>query len=133
MFIERLLNDGNGPLLEQTVRFAAQRHKLIAENVVNVSTPGYRQKDLSVEKFQAMLADRAEARRGAARGSVRFDDIAAEVERPGRGILFHDGNNRSMEQLMADQSKNALMHNLAIELLRRQFQSLEAALSERVG
>ena len=133
MFIERLLNDGNAPLLEQTVRFAAQRHKLIAENVVNVSTPGYRQKDLSVEKFQAMLADRAEARRDATPGLVRFDDITAEVERPGRGILFHDGTNRSMEQLMADQSKNALMHNLAIELLRGQFKALEMALSERVG
>ena len=133
MFIERLLNDGNAPLLEQTVRFAAQRHKLIAENVVNVSTPGYRQKDLSVERFQAMLADRAEDRRRAPPGSVDFDDIRAEVEEPQRGILFHDGSNRSMEQLMADQAKNAMMHNLAIELLRRQFQSLKAALSERVG
>ena len=133
MFIERLLNQGNAPLLEQVVRFAAQRHKLIAENVVNVSTPGYRQKDLSVERFQAMLADRADDRRHARPGSVGFDDIQAEIEEPQRGILFHDGSNRSMEQLMADQAKNALMHNLAIELLRKQFKSLEMALSERAG
>jgi hypothetical protein len=38
-----------------------------------------------------------------------------------------------MEQLMADQAKNAMMHNLAVELLRKQFQSLELALKERVG
>ena len=135
MFIERLLDQGNAPLLEQTLRFTAARQSLIAENVVNVDTPGYRQKDLSVEKFQAMLRDRVDARRAAAPGDDRpgFDDVTAEVESPRRGILFHDGNNRSMEQLMSDQAKNAMMHNLAVELLRKQFEGLELALKERVG
>ena len=53
MFIERLLNQGNAPLLEQMLKFTAARHRLIAENIVNVDTPGYRQKDLSLDKFQA--------------------------------------------------------------------------------
>jgi flagellar basal-body rod protein FlgB len=135
MFIERLLDQGTAPVLEQTLRFAAARHRLIAENIVNVDTPDYRQKDLSVEAFQAMLRERVEDRRQAGPGDGRatFDDVAAELQTPTRGILFHDGNNRSMEQLMADQAKNAMMHNLVIELLRKQFQSLELALKERVG
>jgi flagellar basal-body rod protein FlgB len=135
MFIERLLNQGNAPLLEQTLRFTAARHRLIAENVVNVDTPDYRQKDLSVEKFQALLRERVEDRRDAAPGDepLRFDDVGAQLESPQRGILFHDGNNRSMEHLMADQAKNAMMHNLVIELLRKQFEGLELALKERVG
>jgi flagellar basal body rod protein FlgB len=49
MFIERLLNEGNSPLLERMLQFTAARHRLIAKNVVNLDTPGYRQKDLSVE------------------------------------------------------------------------------------
>ena len=134
MFIERLLNQGNAPLLEQMLRFTAARHRLIAENVVNVDTPDYRQRDLSLEKFQATMRDRVETRREAGdAASGSFDDIAAEVETPTRGILFHDGNNRSMEQLMADQAKNAMMHNLAVELLRKQFQAMEMALKERVA
>ena len=44
------------------------------------------------------------------------------------GMLFHDGQTRSMDQLMSDQAKNALMHNLAIELLRQQFQTLQVAI-----
>jgi flagellar basal-body rod protein FlgB len=132
MFIERMLNEGNAPLLEQMLRFTEQRHKLLAENVVNVSTPGYRQKDLSVEKFQHLLAERVETRSRAARGSVGFDDIGVDVEKPNRGILFHDGNNRSMEQLMSDEAKNAMMHNMVVELLRKQFSALESALRERV-
>ena len=132
-FIERLLDQGPAPVIEQMLRFAAARHRLIAENVVNVDTPDYRQKDLSVEKFQAMLRERVEDRRDAGAANVGFDDVSADVETPERGILFHDGNNRSMEQLMADQAKNAMMHNLAVELLRKQFQALELALKERVG
>ena len=135
MFVERLLNQGNAPLLEQMLRFTAARHRLIAENVVNVDTPDYRQKDLSPEKFHALLRSRVDQRREAGRGAEApsFDDVVAEVETPTRGILFHDGNNRSMEQLMADQAKNAMMHNLAVELLRKQFQSMETALKERIG
>jgi hypothetical protein len=34
---------------------------------------------------------------------------------------------------MSDQAKNALMHNVAIELLRQQFQTMELALKERVS
>ena len=135
-FIERLFDQSSAPLLEQTLRFTAARQRLIAENVVNVDTPDYRQKDLSVQKFQAMLRDRVETRRegGAAGGdAVRFDDLTAELETPQAGILFHDGNNRSMEQLMSDQAKNGMMHNLCVELLRKQFQSLEMALKDRVG
>src|SRR4051812_5738785 len=113
MFIDRLLNEGNAPLLEQVVKFAAQRHKLIAENVVNMNTPGYRQKDLSLKKFQKMLSSRLDRQETAGPGTVSFDDITNEIENPRSGILFHDGNNRSMEQLMSDQAKNALMHNMA--------------------
>lgn len=133
MFLNRLLNQGNAPVLEQLLKFTAHRHKLIAENVVNLSTPEYRQKDLSLEKFQDMLRDRVASRRQAGPGAVGFADIGGEMEEPERGILFHDGANRSMEQLMSDQAKNAMMHNLVVELLRKQFSSMEAALKERVS
>jgi flagellar basal-body rod protein FlgB len=135
MFVERLLNQGNAPLLTQLLKFTAARHRLIAENVVNLSTPNYRQKDLSLEGFQEALRARVDRRQGAPPGSVAFDGIAAgqEVEEPDRSLLFHDGANRSAEQLMADQAKNAMMHNMVVELLRKQFAALDMALKERVG
>jgi hypothetical protein len=37
-----------------------------------------------------------------------------------------------MEQLMSDEAKNAMMHNMVVELLRKQFSVLESALRERV-
>jgi flagellar basal-body rod protein FlgB len=132
MFIERLINQTNAPLAERVVQFAAARQRLIAENVANVDTPGYRQKDLSSAKFFSMLRERAAGRRDAAPGATSFSDIDAELEHPTRGILFHDGNNRSMEQLASDQAKNGLLYTVAIEILRKQFSSMEMALKERV-
>jgi flagellar basal-body rod protein FlgB len=132
MFIERLLNQGNAPLLEQRVRFAAQRMRLLADNQANISTPDYQQKDLDEGKFDRMLRERVARRRESAPGSVGFDDMTPEILEPKRGVLFHDGNNRTVEQLMSDVQSNGLKHNLWTELLRKSYGSIENALKERV-
>lgn len=129
MFIDRMLNSDNEPVLEQWLHFTAQRHKLIAEDVVNLSTPGYKQKDLSLEKFQSVLRDRVEQRDDAGQGN--FNLSGSDLSAADDGMLFHDGATRSAEQLMSDQAKNALMHNMVIELLRDQFMQLEMAIKER--
>jgi len=129
MFIDRMLNGDNEPLLEQWLKFTAHRQKLIAEDVVNIDVPNYQQKDLSIDKFQAALRDRVEQRDAAGQGNFNLADTNLSAEDD--GILFHDGATRSPEQLMSDQAKNGLMHNLVIELLRDQFQQLEMAIRER--
>ncbi|HEY7118093.1 MAG TPA: hypothetical protein VH475_16005 [Tepidisphaeraceae bacterium] len=133
MFLERLFNQTSAPLVERVLQFSAARHKLIAENMANVDTPGYRQKDLAVDKFFAMLRDRAAHRAQAAPGAVSFDDINVDVDHPAAGILFHDQNNRSMEELASEQAKNGLLYTMAIEILRKQFATMELALKERVS
>lgn len=133
MFIERLINQGNAPLLEQQLRFAQARHRLLAENLVNASTPGYKQKDLDETKFNDMLRDRLALRKQSPPGSVSFSDITAEAISPHSNILFHDRNNRSMEQLMSDFSKNGVKHNMYAELLRKSYGSIQSALRERVS
>lgn len=133
MVLDRLLNQGPAPILEQMLQFTDARQQVLAEDISNVDTPGYLQKDMSVDDFQAMLRNKVAQQATASPGSVKFDDIKAEIENPTTGILFHDGNNRSMEQLMGDNAKNALMHNLAVELLRQQYQTLQQAIKERVS
>jgi flagellar basal-body rod protein FlgB len=130
MFLDRMINQTNVPLLERVLDFTSARHTLIAENMANLDTPGYVQKDLNADKFYGMLRERVDSAPPGGRG---FDDVPADLANPTAGILFHDGNNRSMEQLAADQAKNALVHNLVVELLRKQYQQLNMALSEKVS
>ena len=128
MFLEHLLNQTNAPLLERVVKFAAARQKLIAEDIANVDTPGFRQKDLDPAQFMALLRQRIEQRNGNSTNPPGLD-----VSRPSNGILFHDGNNRSMEQLETDQKKTGLMYTVAMEMLRQQYQEMQLALKEKVS
>ncbi|MFT3786061.1 MAG: hypothetical protein QM770_07835 [Tepidisphaeraceae bacterium] len=130
MFIDRLVNQGNTPLLEKMLSFTEARARLIGENVANISVPGYRTKDISMSAFQKKLRERV-AHRDAS-GNVKFDDIVAQIDQPGKGIVFHDKNNRSIEQIMTDMSSNGLRHNMYVELLRKQYNSIQSALKERV-
>src|SRR5438270_182911 len=131
MFLDRLMNQTNAPLLEHVLEFTAARHQLIAENMANVDTPGYRQKDLDVGRFYGQLQRRVAERQEAVPGTVGFDDIGFDARRAGQGLLFHDGNDRSMEQLTSDLAKNAMLHNMVIELLRKQFAQLDMALKDK--
>lgn len=133
MFLDRLLNQGTPPVLEEMLQFTDTRQRLLAEDIANVSTPNFVQKDLSLPQFQSMLSEKVKQADESAPGSVSFDDISLDTQNPHHGILFHDGNNRSIDQLMSDQAKNALMHSMAVELLRQQFSTLEMALKERVS
>lgn len=123
--LDRLLNQSAAPLLERTASFHSARHEVLAENVVNLSTPDYRQKDLDIDAFRSQLADRL--RRGGGGG------VASQPVAPGETLMFHDGNDRNVEELISDQAKNAMQHNLAVELLRKQYALFELALRERVG
>jgi flagellar basal-body rod protein FlgB len=132
MLIDNLLNQSGTPMLEQVLQFTAARHKLIADNIANIDTPGYLQKDLDVNRFYGMLHDAVQEGQPDM-ASDDFDRITTDVQNPTNSILFHDGNNRSIEQLASDQAKNALIHNVAIELLRKQYQQLQMALAEKVS
>jgi flagellar basal-body rod protein FlgB len=141
-----LANQGAMPALEATLRFAAGRQRLIAGNVANLSTPDYRQLDVSPQHFRERLAEAVEQRRRATggmhgalegrssaelkfgpRGALRLEPV--EV---GRGILAHDRNNRDLERLMQDQAENAAMFRVATDLLRSRFDLLRTAISERL-
>src|ERR1700722_19614853 len=104
MYLDRLINQGSVPVLEQFAQFTDARQNLLGEDIANVSTPDYVQKDLSLEKFQAVLRKKVDKANSAGPGSVSFDDISMDIQNPSNEILFHDGNNRSMEQLMSDQA-----------------------------
>lgn len=124
--------------LEQVLSFTEARHEVLVNNLANVDTPGYRMRDLSVPEFQQRLkmalADRATGGRVSAGsstaqpGSGRFEAVAATRQH----IVFHDGNNRSIERQVVELTKNGMLHNMAVEILASQYRLLNAAVSERV-
>jgi flagellar basal-body rod protein FlgB len=45
------------PVLEQVVQFTEARHGVLAGNLANLNTPGYKTRDLSPEKFEESLKE----------------------------------------------------------------------------
>lgn len=142
--IENLFNGGSMPVLERVVQFTSRRHKLIAHNIANISTPYHAQRDVDPKAFQSQLADAVEERRsrtGGPNGALPVSD-SREVEfGEGRvhlnptietdNLVFHDRNNRSLEHLMKDLATNTGAHNTAMQLLRSEFNIIETAIRER--
>ena len=132
-------------VLERMIQFAGQRHRLIVNNIANLSTPGFRPKDVSVAAFQRQLGEAIDARRagsGASGGDLLLEDSQEVTIRPdgmvlhprpvGDNILFHDGNDRNVERLMQDLVENFLVFRTAAELLRSRFDLINTAIRERI-
>lgn len=128
------------PVLQEVVNFNQARHTILAANIANMDTPGYKMRDLSVEDFQERLQQAIVEQRQApstqplSPGEAGFINPAplAEVAKNSKTILHHDQNNVSMEQQVSEMVKNQLQHNIALALLTKQFQMLQTAISERV-
>src|SRR5947207_496748 len=54
--LNRLFAGGSLPALEAMLTFASARQKLIATNIANVDTAGYRTRDLAIPDFSGVLA-----------------------------------------------------------------------------
>jgi flagellar basal-body rod protein FlgB len=112
MSIIGLANSGAAPALENMMRFAAQRQKLLMHNIANLSTPDFQQADVSIADFQANLKQAIEERRGkGGQGPLELERTGEVTPRAdgsfrlvpksaSGGVLFHDRNNRSLEKLM---------------------------------
>jgi len=137
MSIDAIFNSSVTPVLEQVVSFTQDRHQILAGNIANLDTPGYRTRDLSPEKFHEQLKEAIATRDSADPGQSLGDpqafrsDPFRDVSRERESILFHDQSNIGLEQQITEMSKNQGTHNQAIALLEHQFQLLRAAISER--
>jgi flagellar basal-body rod protein FlgB len=138
------------PVLEQVVNFTEARHGVLAGNVANLDTPGYKTRDLSPALFQERLKEAIEVRkqpvtpydsRSFGLTSVdsaqkhEADQLAAfsKVKDSMKSILRHDGDDVSMEQQINEIVKNQQQHNLAINIMSAQFRLLKTAITERVA
>ncbi len=126
------------PLLEQVVNFSQARHNVLAGNIANIDTPGYRTRDISPEMFQERLRDALQERdalqrsQGLRAANPDGVDPVAGMSRNLESILRHDGVNVGIEGQVTEIAKNQVQHNMALAIMNSQFRLLNTAISERV-
>jgi flagellar basal-body rod protein FlgB len=110
---------------------------VLAGNIANMDTPGYRVQDLAVDEFQHALksaiqspprSQNIEHMSPGLAGHDPFDEPRKAMEK----LVFHDGTDVSIERQVTEISKNQSLHSMAIALMRSQFNTLNSAISERV-
>lgn len=135
--INSLFDSTSVPVLEQVVNFTQRRHDILAGNIANLDTPGYRVRDLSPERFQARLKSAIDEQ--ASRSSSHsLSGVATshgnpidEVDEDFQRMLYHDDSNVALEEQVREIGKNQIQHNTAIAVMVSQFQLLQAAITER--
>ncbi|PQO26271.1 flagellar basal body rod protein FlgB [Blastopirellula marina] len=133
-----IFNASTIPVLEQVLNFSQSRHNLLAGNIANLDTPGYKVRDLNLGKFQAKLREAIEEKNkpneplSPGLVATRDSDPMRRVKESIPGILFHDESNVGIEQQVMEMTKNQIMHNMAITIMEQQMRLLQTAISERV-
>src|SRR5437016_11118198 len=87
------------PALAEVLNFAQARHTVLAGNIANVNTPGYRLRDLSQTEFQQRLKEAIATSRAAAEPlspGVAYSepgDPMRQVRSSLENIVYHDDTN----------------------------------------
>jgi flagellar basal-body rod protein FlgB len=144
MWIDRLLASRTTHAVELTARFAEERQRVLAENIASIDLPDHQTKQLDPHAFQSALRDAFGAAeklgrerlelRGHAQAATDADGrqhVQPLVE-PAQNALFHDGTNAKLEELMGGAAENALLYNLATQVLGKKFDTLEMAIRGKV-
>ncbi len=102
-------------IIERAMSVAAFRQKLLANNVANVDTPGYKRFDIALE--QAILAKSERARE-----QTVYQETASS--------LRVDGNNVDVEQEMANIAENSLYFDALTLALNKQLSTMRYLITE---
>jgi flagellar basal-body rod protein FlgB len=100
--------------IEHYMDLLSARQKLVASNIANVDTPGYKTKDIDFQ-FEFM--------------SLMKEGTPNVVEAPGL-VVKNDGNNVSMDREARLLAENALRFNLASSLMKTQLKLVNSAIQE---
>jgi flagellar basal-body rod protein FlgB len=106
--------------LEAGIRQEGLRQSAIANNIANMSTPGYRRVDV---KFNEVLAQKM-----ADGTEISTEDMESEIIEPRTTALNEQGNDVSIDSEVGDLVKNSTNHKIYMRLLSKKYQQLSTAM-----
>lgn len=108
-----------------------KRNEIITNNIANVSTPGYKRKDVQFESFlmTALTGDNSLDKRVA---NVRLDNLEAQVYTDYSNLSYRlDGNNVDIDTETAELAKNQIRYNAIMDSITQEFNRLKMVLQNK--
>ena len=135
MFLDKVVfNKTKVPVLSAVLDVTQLRQRVIANNIANVSTEGYRRKSVRFQEYLESFVRKppVEGRRADPRHIPIPKPIAApEVYEPESGVNDSGLNNVDVDREMADLAENHLFFNAGQRLIARQFDGLKKSITGR--
>jgi len=120
----RILDDPSRAVLARAMDACAVRNRVIASNIANADTPGYRRAYVRFEEsLKQMLAEGGPRDVGDAR---RLTPSVEEDTTPSARL---DGNNVNLDAEMADLARNSIEYNALVELYRLKGQMISTVIN----
>jgi flagellar basal-body rod protein FlgB len=104
--------DNTIKILEKMLDVAAFRQKVLASNIANADTPGYKAKDISFQKELDRAIKASSVERGASSAKQDHEVYETATTMPNR-----DGNTVNLDIEMAKVAENTLIYNAATQLM----------------
>jgi flagellar basal-body rod protein FlgB len=105
-------------LLEKALDIRAYYHRILASNIANVETPGYKEKDIDFRK------ELDSSMKGTENIEVKTKETIEG------GMASADGNTVSMEDQIVKMTENTLMFNSLVQMLNKKFSMIRYAINE---
>jgi len=102
------------------------RHRVIAENIANVETPGYTRSEVTFEEQLRAILESGDIKSA----SAKLQQLRAEVQADRVSPTRADGNNVSIDKEMADMVKNNLRYEAVVQLINLKGSMLRSAITE---
>jgi flagellar basal-body rod protein FlgB len=107
--------------LQGGLQAVSLRQKLIANNIANIETPGFRRQDVD---FKKVLSAAIKDGRG-----IDAHDVEASIIEPGNTAVGENGNDVSLDTEVGELVKNSAAYKTYIRLLNKMYKQMEVAMS----
>jgi flagellar basal-body rod protein FlgB len=110
-------------VLEAGLRGSTLRQKVIANNIANLNTPGYRRSDVRFEEALLKIIDTP--------GGARPEDLAkveGEIYKPMNTPVERNGNDVNIDMEVGELMKSVTRHKAYLRLLNKVYKQMETAM-----
>jgi len=118
-------------VLDKAADASWKRNEVIANNIANVDTPGYKRKDVQFESYltSALLGDNSLDKRVS---EANMDSLDATVYTDNASLSFRlDGNNVDIDTESASLAENQIRYYTLIDSMTQEFSRIKTVLTAR--
>lgn len=119
-----------GALMQRALDGAWTRHEVLAQNVANAETPGYKRQDVDFQSFLRNAQSGGLALASPHKGHIAGDSMSQLRVTEDRSSVTPDGNGVDIDKEMGEVSSNALYYAAISRQMSAHLSMLRKAITE---